>query len=88
MCRHQGINFVRAIKYSSLALFVGGFRFHCRTLRGSDCFIFSTSAPSVVCSVSSSPNRGHAWARKSLENMDESLIFGCDPRKLCEEWNL
>jgi hypothetical protein len=31
---------------------------------------------------------GHAWARKSLENVGDSLIFGCDLRKLCEEWNL
>jgi hypothetical protein len=31
---------------------------------------------------------GHAWARKSLENVGESLIFGCDLRKLREEWNL
>jgi hypothetical protein len=32
--------------------------------------------------------RGQAWAGKSVENVGESLIFGCDPRKLCEEWNL
>jgi hypothetical protein len=31
---------------------------------------------------------GHAWARKSLENVDKSLILGCDPRKLCDECNL
>jgi hypothetical protein len=31
---------------------------------------------------------GQAWAGKSLENVDKSLIFRCNPRKLCEEWNL
>jgi hypothetical protein len=31
---------------------------------------------------------GQAWAGKSLENVDKTLIFLCDPRKLCEEWNL
>jgi hypothetical protein len=34
------------------------------------------------------PACGQAWAGKSLENMDETWIFRCDPRKLCEEWNL
>jgi hypothetical protein len=31
---------------------------------------------------------GQALAGKSLENVDKSLIFGCNPRKLREEWNL
>ena len=35
-----------------------------------------------------SPQSGHAWARKSLENMDESLFLTCDLRKVREEWNL
>jgi hypothetical protein len=30
---------------------------------------------------------GQGWAGKSLENMDNTLIRGCNPRKLCEEWN-
>jgi hypothetical protein len=42
----------------------------------------------AVAMVGDSLVVGHAWARKSLENMDESLIFGCDLRKVCEEWNL
>jgi hypothetical protein len=33
-------------------------------------------------------SRWQGWAGKSLENMGKSLIFGCDLRKLCEEWNL
>jgi hypothetical protein len=31
---------------------------------------------------------GQAWAGKCLENVDESLVFGCDLLKLREEWNL
>jgi hypothetical protein len=31
---------------------------------------------------------GQAWAGKSLENVDKSLVFHSDPRKICEEWNL
>jgi hypothetical protein len=32
--------------------------------------------------------RGQAWAGKSLESVEKTLIFGCDLRKLCEDWNL
>jgi catechol 2,3-dioxygenase-like lactoylglutathione lyase family enzyme len=30
------------------------------------------------------PRCGQAWAGKSLENVDKSLILGCDLRKVCE----
>jgi hypothetical protein len=43
----------------------------------------------VVRSVrSDSPGGMLAWAGKNLENVGESSICHCDPRKLCEEWNL
>jgi hypothetical protein len=31
---------------------------------------------------------GQGWAGKSVEIVGKPLIFGCDLRKLCEEWNL
>jgi len=31
---------------------------------------------------------GQGWAGNNVENVEKPLVLDCNPRKLCEEWNL